>query len=59
MILFHFACSHLGPLMQNDLLGSFWIAGDAAYSCENGLITPWSKGQLLDSEKGLWRDSFN
>jgi hypothetical protein len=36
-----------------------WIAGDAAYSCENGLFTPWSKVQLLASKEGLCRDSCN
>jgi hypothetical protein len=36
-----------------------WIAVDAAYVCDNGLLTPWSKGQLMDGEEGLFRDSFN
>jgi hypothetical protein len=57
-----FACSRLGQLLQDggsSALHSYWIAADAAYVCENGLLTPWSKGQLMDGEEGLFRDSFN
>jgi DDE superfamily endonuclease len=55
-----FTCSRLGQiLLGGGALGSFWIAADAAYDCGNGLITPWSKGQLLDERQGLWRDRFN
>jgi DDE superfamily endonuclease len=37
----------------------FWIAGDAAYPCRNGIITPWAAVQVLDDEFGVSRDAFN
>jgi DDE superfamily endonuclease len=43
-----FACSRLGQAFRQNGLGPFWIAGDAAYECWNGLIAPWSKDQQLD-----------
>jgi hypothetical protein len=55
-----FACMlQIGTILQDDELGWYCLAADAAYECASGLITPWSKGQLMDEEKGLWRDSFN
>jgi DDE superfamily endonuclease len=54
------ACSRLGQILQDDdELGGYWLAADAAYECVSGLIPPWSNGQLMDEEQGLWRDSFN
>eukprot|EP00171_Calliarthron_tuberculosum_P002445 IDg2445t1 len=37
----------------------FWIAGDAAYSGSDGIVTPWSASALRDEDDGLYRDAFN
>jgi hypothetical protein len=57
-----FACSRLGQRLRDGgahALNSYWIAADAAYVCSHGLITPWAKGQVMDENIGLFRDSFN
>lgn len=36
-----------------------WVAGDAAYSCSESLLVPFSAIQLLHKEEGLWRHAFN
>jgi DDE superfamily endonuclease len=46
-------------LRREQLPAGFWIAGDAAYSCRNGIIAPWTAGQLLHDEFGASRDAFN
>jgi hypothetical protein len=52
--------SSLGIRLWREALPTgFWISGDAAYACRNGLITPRTAGQLLDDEFGVSRDSFN
>jgi DDE superfamily endonuclease len=54
------ASSTLGlRLCREALPAGYWIAGDAAYPCRNGIITPWTAGQLLDDEFGVSRDAFN
>jgi hypothetical protein len=35
------------------------IAGDAAYACRKGVITPRTAEQLLHDEFGVSRDVFN
>jgi DDE superfamily endonuclease len=52
--------SSLGMRLRREPLpAGFWIAGDAAYPCRNGIITPWTAGQLLHDEFGASRDAFN
>jgi hypothetical protein len=52
--------SSLGMRLRRvPLPAGFWIAGDAAYPCRNGIITPWTAGQLLHDEFGTSRDAFN
>jgi DDE superfamily endonuclease len=46
-------------LRRTPLPAWFWIAGDAAYPCRNGVITPWTAGKLLHDEFGVSRDAFN
>ena len=46
-------------LRRKSLPLGFWIAGDAAYPCRNGVLTPWTAGQLLDNVSGVSRDAFN
>jgi DDE superfamily endonuclease len=54
------ASSNFGlRLCREALPTGFWIAGDAAYRCRNGSITPWTSEQLLDDEFGVSRDTFN
>jgi DDE superfamily endonuclease len=54
------ACSMLGSRFYNGLnIGEYWIAGDAAYLCDNYLLTPFTKAQTHDQELGLRRDAFN
>jgi hypothetical protein len=54
------ASSTLGlRLCREALPTGFWIAGDAAYRCRNGIVTPWTAGKLLDDEFGVSRDTFN
>lgn len=38
--------------------GSF-SAGDKAYDCKNGVVTPWTIGSIRGHVDSLWRDSFN
>jgi hypothetical protein len=48
-------------LRRTPLPAGYWIAGDAAYPCRNGVITPWTAGQLLHEEfgsRGLHSISF-
>ena len=40
-------------LFREGLPAGFWIAGDAAYTSRNGIITPLTAGQLLDDEFGV------
>ncbi len=55
-----FATSSLAAqLRAGDMLSGFWIAGDAAYQCSEGLVTPWTKSALTDPEEGVYRDAFN
>ncbi len=55
-----FGCSGLSRrLREIGLRPGYWIAGDAAYECIFGIITPWSKKQVECHEHGLYRDSFN
>jgi hypothetical protein len=50
----------LGSRFYNGLnIGEYWIAGDAAYLCDNYLLTPFTKAQTHDQELGLRRDAFN
>jgi hypothetical protein len=52
--------SSLGLRLRREPLPTgFWIAGDAAYPCRKGIITPWTAGQLLHDEFGVSRDAFN
>jgi DDE superfamily endonuclease len=52
--------SKLGiQLKTTGMKSSYWLAGDAAYDCRNGLLTPWSQSQVNDPTCGLDRDSFN
>jgi DDE superfamily endonuclease len=54
------ACSMLGSRFPDGLnIGEYWIAADAAYSCENHLLTPFTKAQVHDPELGQRRDAFN
>jgi hypothetical protein len=46
-------------LCRTPLPDVFWIAGDAAYPCRNGVITPWTAWKLLRDEFGVLRDAFN
>jgi DDE superfamily endonuclease len=57
-----FARSGLGMQLADtggDNLRGFWIAEYAAYDCQNGVITPWSKCQLQNESERIWRDSSN
>jgi hypothetical protein len=52
--------SSLGMRLRREPLPlGFWIAGDAAYPCRHGVITPWTAGQLLHDNLGVSRDAFN
>jgi DDE superfamily endonuclease len=52
--------SSLGIRLRREPLPlGFWIAGDAAYPCRKGIITPWTAGQLLHDDFGVSRDAFN
>jgi DDE superfamily endonuclease len=46
-------------LKATGMKSSYWLAGDAAYDCRNGLLTPWSQSQVNDPTCGLERGSFN
>jgi DDE superfamily endonuclease len=46
-------------LCREAFPAGYWIAGDGAYPCRNGIITPWTAAQLLDDEFGVSRDAFN
>lgn len=55
-----FNASALGiHLKEHGLPTGYWIAADAAYMCTESLLVPFSSVQLLDSDEGTWRDSFN
>lgn len=54
-----FDVSDLGRrLHKGDMSSNFWLAGDAAYSCTNALITPWPKS-YLSGENGVYADASN
>ena len=40
------------------MIPGYWFAGDAAYVLMPGLITPWSKYDLMGDER-IFADSFN
>ncbi len=45
--------SSLGRKLQlGTFIAGYWIAGDAAYECKNGIVTHCSKSQLMDDEEG-------
>jgi DDE superfamily endonuclease len=46
-------------LCREALPTGFWIAGDVAYPCRNGIITPWTAGHLLHDKCGVQRDALN
>jgi hypothetical protein len=46
-------------LRRTPLPAGFWIAGDAVYPCRNGVITPWTAGQILQDDFGVSRDALN
>jgi hypothetical protein len=50
----------LGSRFYNGLnIGEYWIAGEAAYLCDNYLLTPFTKAQTHYQELGIRRDVFN
>jgi DDE superfamily endonuclease len=46
-------------LRREPLPFGYWLAGDAAHPCRNGIVTPWTSGQLHDDQMGMSRDAFN
>ncbi len=55
----HSDCHFWGRELQSGkLIAGYWIAGDAAYECKYGVVTPRSKCQLMDGEGGPSRDAF-
>jgi hypothetical protein len=41
--------SSLGMRLRREPLPlGYWLAGDAAYPCRDGIVTPWTAGQLHD-----------
>lgn len=46
-------------LRRGELLPGYWIAGDAAFQCADGIVTPWPNNTLTDDEDGIFKDSFN
>jgi DDE superfamily endonuclease len=46
-------------LQQGQMPSGFWIAADAAYACRNGLLTPYTAGQLRNPTRGIARAAFN
>jgi DDE superfamily endonuclease len=54
------ACSSLGLRLSDGVnLGTYWLAGDAAYICTNYLLTPFTKSYIMDPHLGQRRNSFN
>lgn len=52
--------SSFAQIIRNSTLhSSWWVAGDAAYTFSDGLITPWTLSALLDPEECIYRDYFN
>lgn len=55
-----FAVSGIARRLRTaGLQEGFWIAGDAAYECRDGILTPWSKHALQCTQHGVSRDAFN
>jgi DDE superfamily endonuclease len=51
------AVSKLGMLlMKGAMILGYWIAGDAAYECTNGIVTPWPLSKVCDSTYSVERD---
>jgi DDE superfamily endonuclease len=46
-------------LVKGAMILGYWIAGDVAYECANGIVTPWPLSKVCDSTYGVERDSFN
>ncbi len=54
-----FDVSEIAARLRNgEMADGFWLAGDAAYTYTNSILTPWSKSALR-GEDGVFADSFN
>jgi DDE superfamily endonuclease len=43
--------SSLGMRLRREPLPfGYWLAGDGAYPCHNGIVTSWTAGQLHDDQ---------
>jgi hypothetical protein len=52
--------SKLGIMLNNSAMRlQFWLAGDAAYDCGNGVVTPWPLSKVNDPRSEVERDAFN
>jgi DDE superfamily endonuclease len=55
-----FSISSLHTLLESGSMpDGFWIAGDAAYTCTDYMLTPFSKTMLLVSGFQTCRDAYN
>jgi hypothetical protein len=38
---------------------NYWLAGDAASDCNDGVLTPWPQSKVNDDDSAVESDSFN